>query len=63
MLLRSGWSAEQIEAALGWLKRENARGAHNVRPHGAHPLSLVDDLNAEAITRMTDSGFQPSRRF
>jgi hypothetical protein len=59
MLLRSGWSAEQIEAALGWLRRENARGAHIfVRPHGPHPLSLVDDLKAEAITRMTRSGFQ-----
>ena len=61
MLLRSGWSAEQIEASLGWLRRENARGAHIfVRPHGPHPLSLVDDLNAEAVTRLTDSGFQPA---
>ena len=61
MLLRSGWSAEQIDAALGWLRRENARGAHIfVRPHGAHALSLIDDLSAEAITRMTDRGFQPA---
>jgi hypothetical protein len=61
MLLRSRWSDKQIDAAIGWLRRENARGAHIfVRPHGAHPLSLVDDLNAEAITRMTDSGFQPA---
>jgi len=45
MLLREGWSAEQIDAALSWLKRENARGAHIfIRPHGAHALSLVDDL-------------------
>ena len=61
MLLRSGWSAAQIDAALGWLRRENARGAHIfVRPHGAHALSLIDDLNAERIDRMTDHGFQPA---
>jgi len=61
MLLRSGWSAAQIDAALGWLRRENARGAHIfVRPHGAHALSLIDDLNAEGIDRMTDRGFQPA---
>lgn len=61
MLLRSGWSAEQIEAALGWLRRENARGAHIfVRPHGAHSLSLIDDLNAESVDRMMDHGFQPA---
>jgi hypothetical protein len=34
MLLRDGWSAEKVLAALGWLRRENARGAHIfVRPH------------------------------
>ena len=61
MLLRSGWSADQIDASLAWLRRENTRGAQIfVRPHGAHALSLVDDLSAEAITRMTDDGFQPA---
>ena len=61
MLLRSGWSANQIDAALAWLRRENARGAQIfVRPHGAHALSLVDDLSAETIPRMTDAGFQPA---
>jgi hypothetical protein len=61
MLLRSGWTADQIDAALAWLRRENARGAQIfVRPHGAHALSLVDDLNAEALARMTDDGFQPA---
>jgi len=61
MLLRSRWSAAQIDAALGWLRRENARGAYIfVRPHGAHALSLIDDLSAEAVARMTDGGFQPA---
>jgi hypothetical protein len=61
MLLRSGWSADQIDAAVAWLRRENARGAQIfVRPHGTHALSLVDDLSAETIPRMTDAGFQPA---
>ena len=61
MLLRSSWSADQIDAALAWLRPENARGAQIfVRPHGAHALSLVDDLSAETIPRMTDAGFQPA---
>ena len=61
MLLRSSWTADQMDAALAWLRRENARGAQIfVRPHGAHALSLVDDLNAEALARMTDDGFQPA---
>jgi hypothetical protein len=61
MLLRSGWSADQIDAALAWLRHENAHGAHIfVRPHGTHALSLVDDLSAEAIQRMTHTGFEPA---
>jgi hypothetical protein len=61
MLLRSGWSADQIDAALAWLRRENARNAEIlVRPHGTHALSLLDDLSAETISRMTDAGFQPA---
>jgi hypothetical protein len=61
MLLRSGWSAKHIDAVIGWLRRENARGAHIfVRPHGTHALSLIDDLSADAIAAMKASGFQPS---
>ena len=61
MLLRSGWRSDHIDAALAWLRRENARGAQIfVRPHGTHGLSLVDDLSAEAIAQMTQGGFQPA---
>jgi hypothetical protein len=61
MLLRTGWSPDQVDAALAWLRRENARGAQIfVRPHGTHALSLVDDLSAETIPRITDAGFQPA---
>ena len=61
MLLREGWSADRIEIALNWLRRENARRAHIfVRPHGIPGLSLIDDLNADAIARMKATGFQPA---
>ena len=61
MLLREAWTVRQIEEAIQRLRRENARGAHIfVRPHGAHALSLVDDLGVDAIARMTDAGFQPA---
>jgi len=61
MFLRAGWSVEHIDSALKRLRRENARGAHIfVRPNEAHTLSLIDDLSAETITRMTEAGFQPA---
>jgi|SRR5208282_2120027 len=61
MLLREAWTVSQIEEAIQRLRRENAHGAHIfVRPHGAHALSLVDDLSVDAIARMKDLGFQPA---
>ena len=61
MLLREAWTVSQIEEAIQRLRRENAHGAHIfVRPHGAHALSLVDDLSVDAIARMTDAGFEPA---
>jgi RepB DNA-primase from phage plasmid len=61
MLLREGRSARWIEHALGWLRRENARGAQIfVRPHGEHCLTLIDDLDASAILELRHSGFGPS---
>ena len=61
MFLRERWNAEQVDSAIRWFRRENARGAHIfVRPHGAHPLSLVDDVSADAIAAMKESGFQPA---
>src|SRR5262249_44393138 len=60
MLLRE-WTAEQIDRAVGWLRRENARGAHiYIRPYGAHALSLVDDLSVDSLKRMKESGFEPA---
>ncbi len=61
MLLREAWTVSQIEESVQRLRRENAHGAHIfVRPHGAHALSLVDDLGVDAIVQMTDAGFEPA---
>lgn len=61
MVLREAWNAEEVGAAISWFRRANAHGAHIfVRPHGAHALSLVDDVSAEAIAAMKESGFQPA---
>jgi hypothetical protein len=61
MLLREGWTSQQIEAAIRWLRHENARGAEIfVRPHGVHSLTLIDDVNAAAIAQMKKSGFEPA---
>jgi hypothetical protein len=61
MLLRAPLTANQIEAQLTWLRRENARGAHIfVRPHGFSRLTLIDDLNEKALATMTVCGFAPA---
>jgi len=61
MLLREAWTVGKIEEAIQRLRRENARSAHIfVRPHGAHALSLIDDLSVATIARMTNAGFQPA---
>src|SRR6266851_8765826 len=61
MILREGQGAIEIAEAIKWLRHENAKGAHiYVRPAGAHSLSLLDDLSAEAIERMKVEGFEPA---
>ena len=61
MILREGQGAIEIAGAIKWLRHENAKGAHvYVRPAGLHPLSLIDDLSAEAIERMKAEGFEPA---
>src|SRR5216684_2776499 len=61
LILREGQGAIEIENTIKWLRHENAKGAHiYVRPAGAHCLSLIDDLSAEAIDRMKAEGFEPA---
>jgi hypothetical protein len=48
MVLHRDQSVDQICKYIGWLRRENARGAHIfVRPEWPHALSLIDDLGAD----------------
>ncbi len=59
MLLRT-WDAETLERSIGWLRAKNAAGAAiYIRPHGEHPLSLIDDLKPETVGEMRKSGYQP----
>jgi RepB DNA-primase from phage plasmid len=61
MILREGWGAKQVLKSLLWLRRENLNRGHiYIRPAGVHGLSLVDDLKADAITRMKPEGFEPA---
>jgi hypothetical protein len=60
MLLRT-WDAETLMRSLPWLRFQNLEGRNiYIRPNGEHRLSLVDDLTAEAICAMKDSGFDPA---
>lgn len=59
MLLRR-WQPRDILNAVPWLDRKNRLGASiYVRPHGEHPLSLVDDLDAASLGKMLAEGFEP----
>ena len=61
MMLSENCGAALIPSAIKWLRQENTHGAHIfIRPHGAHSLSLVDDLSAEAIDTMKREGFAPA---
>jgi DNA primase RepB-like protein len=61
MILREGWGARQVLKSLLWLRRENLNRGHiYVRPAGAHGLSLIDDLKADALVRMKAEGFTPA---
>ena len=54
-------SVDQICNCIGWLRRENARGAHIfVRPEWPHALSLIDDVGADALEEMGTTGFEPA---
>ena len=62
MLLRQ-WDTAALEHAIPWLRYQNYRGCDDIyiRPAGSpHPLNLVDDLTAEAVASMKQTGFDPA---
>jgi hypothetical protein len=56
----SNLSAESVLARLSLLKAHNARGAHiYIRPAGEHRFTVLDDLTADSVARLTGDGVEP----
>lgn len=72
MLLRSGKTKDGPavgltmgdvldNSRLNWLARENSNGHHiYIRPFGPSRLTLIDDLNAENLQKLTQTGYTPA---
>lgn len=57
-MMNREWSLAELEQAVPWLKRMNAKGNDvYIRPAGEHGLVLVDDLTADKISSMAKDGF------
>jgi hypothetical protein len=57
------WDAAEIERSIRWLKFINMKGRGNdiyIRPAGSVGLVLVDDLDADGLTRMKADGIPPA---
>src|SRR6185312_1220168 len=59
-MTRHQWTKQQIINRLGWLRKQNARGANvNIMPL-SKSFTLLDDLKDKAIDRMVAEGFRPA---
>jgi len=55
------WDVSGLMRSIPWLRLQNSQGRNiYVRPQGEHNLSLVDDLNRDAVEQMKRAGFQPA---
>ncbi len=53
--------APRVLRMLPFLKHRNANGAHiYIRPTGESPYTLLDDLNAASLPRLTAEGYAPA---
>ena len=53
-------SANGVLARIPLLKAHNARGAHiYIRPAGEHRYTVLDDLSAETVERLSVDGYEP----
>ena len=60
-MMNREWSRAELEQAVPWLKRMNAKGNDvYIRPAGNHGLVLVDDLKPQALERMKTEGYTPA---
>jgi hypothetical protein len=59
-MLPRTWDKQTLLRSVGWLRYQNSHGRNiYIRPKGEHPLSMVDDLTADAIQQMKQQGFEP----
>ncbi len=59
-MLPRTWDKQTLLRSVGWLRYQNSQGRNiYIRPKGEHPLSMVDDLTADAIHQMKQQGFEP----
>lgn len=59
-MLPRTWDKQTLLRSVGWLRYQNSQGRNiYIRPKGEHPVSMVDDLTAEAIHQMKMQGFEP----
>jgi aromatic ring-cleaving dioxygenase len=55
------WDAETMVKSVPWLCHQNCEGRNiYIRPQGEHDLSMVDDLTADAVSAMKETGFNPA---
>ena len=55
------WDSEAVLKSIAWLRHQNRDGRNiYIRPKGEHNLSLVDDLNKDAVSAMRDEHFNPA---
>ncbi len=53
-------AVNEVMARIPLLKVHNARGAHiYIRPAGEHRYTVLDDLAADSLARLTGDGFEP----
>jgi hypothetical protein len=55
------WDSKSVLKSIAWLRHQNRDGRNiYIRPKGEHDLSLIDDLNKDAVSAMKDAHFNPA---
>lgn len=60
-MLPRTWDRATLLKSVPWLRYQNSQGRNiYIRPKGEHHLSMVDDLTADAVSRMKAEGYSPT---
>lgn len=60
-MLPRTWDENTLIRSIQWLRFQNRNGRNiYVRPHGEHSLTLLDDLDRQALMRLNATGFKPA---